>query len=258
MNESHRFRPQRIRRTSGSRAHSLRLRSAVPLLFAPSVASEQEWLKDRRYQEARAFARATWRSIRAYGGEIGYDSNWFLRSSKTNTRFVNGAPQTPLRPQARSGSLRRSRSARSRSSASRAHLHRRPSRSVAGSPATYREFLPAPELRDQRNVSGNAFARLDINQGGRSASACRHLSAPDPAVGRRRPKLVVQPQRRHGGRRSRRHPGGGRSPPRRLPVLRFAPSKSRTAPVRLSTHELASEAVAFRRKALFDSRRAHP
>src|SRR4029079_14503024 len=35
----------------------------------------------------------------------------------------------------------------------------------AGASATYREFFGKQELRDQRNISGNANARLDINRG---------------------------------------------------------------------------------------------
>src|SRR5215472_12256801 len=61
----------------------------VPLL-APSSAHAQEWLKDRRYQEGPGYRTGDLEIHPGLGGEVGYDSNWFLRTDK-NPR-INGCP----------------------------------------------------------------------------------------------------------------------------------------------------------------------
>lgn len=132
--------------------------------MAPKVASAQEWLKDRRYQEGAGIRAGDLEIHPGIGGEVGYDSNWFLRTHKEDPRLVNGAPQAP--PQA-AGILRITPSI-SIGTLTQERVEGAPPSPVAfraGVAATYREFLGNSDLSDQRNVSGNAFARLDYNQG---------------------------------------------------------------------------------------------
>ena len=141
--------------------------SALALaLFAPREASAQEWLKDRRYQEGAGIRTGNLELHPGIGGEIGYDSNYFLRTQKEDPRFVNGAPQNPP---VESGQLRitpsfsiSTLSQQRQESAEGAQPA--PVSFRAGVAATYREFLGPQEIRDQRNLSGNAYARLDIFQ----------------------------------------------------------------------------------------------
>jgi hypothetical protein len=132
------------------------------LLCTPTVASAQEWLKDRRYGEGAGIRAGDLELHPGIGGEIGYDSNYFLRSQKTGPRLVNGAPQNPP---VESGELRVTPSFTVNTLAAQRREGAPPSAVAfrAGASATYREFFGPQELRDQRNVSGNAFARLDVN-----------------------------------------------------------------------------------------------
>jgi hypothetical protein len=138
---------------------------AAGFLFAPKVASAQEWLKDRRYEEGAGIRVGDLELHPGIGGEIGYDTNYFLRTQKTDPRFVNGAPQNaPVE----SGQIRITPSF----TLSTLGGQRKDDQASVPSPvafrggvsATYREFLGPQEVRDQRNVSGGAFARLDVNQ----------------------------------------------------------------------------------------------
>ena len=141
--------------------------SALALaLFAPREAAAQEWLKDRRYEEGAGIRTGNLELHPGIGGEIGYDSNYFLRTHKEDARFVNGAPQAaPID----AGELRITPSF-SISTLSAQRQEGAPGAQPssvsfrAGIAATYREFLGPQEIRDQRNVSGNAYARLDIFQ----------------------------------------------------------------------------------------------
>lgn len=133
--------------------------------FAPRDASAQEWLRDRRYEEGAGIRAGNLELHPGIGGEIGYDSNWFLRSHKEDPRFVNGAPGNPP---VEAGELRITPSF-SVSTLSQQRLDAPGSAPApvafrAGIAATYREFLGPQEVRDQRNISGNANARLDIFQ----------------------------------------------------------------------------------------------
>jgi hypothetical protein len=140
---------------------------ASPLFLLPKAASAQAWLKDRRILEGAGLRAGDFEFHPGIGGEIGYDSNWFLRTSKVDPRFVNGAPQNP--PQ-EGGVLRITPSLTLNTvNATRQEGAQKPTEPPpvtfsAGIAATYREFFGPQQLRDQRNVSGNAQARLDINQ----------------------------------------------------------------------------------------------
>jgi hypothetical protein len=140
--------------------------AATTLTLTPRLASAQEWLKDRRYQEGAGIRVGDLEVHPGIGGEVGYDSNWFLRTHKTDPRFVNGAPQNPpdeggiirITPSVTIGTLTQQRQEGVAPTQPPTVNFR------AGIAATYREFLGSEELRDQRNLSGNAFARADIFQ----------------------------------------------------------------------------------------------
>ena len=134
-----------------------------------------QWLKDRRYGEGAGIREGDLELHPGMAGEVGYDSNWFLRSSSSGFANSGGAPAfappipalvfriTPslyistLSPQRREGDL----------------TTQPPSiRFRAGLNATYREFIglssdsaasqPQNDISQQRNIGGNADARLDI------------------------------------------------------------------------------------------------
>ena len=140
---------------------------AVPLMARPKVASAQAWLKDRRFSEGEGIRVGDAELHPGIGGEIGYDSNWFLRTHKEDPRFVNGAPQNA--PVA-GGIIRVTPSLTlnlpgTRAEESGAATAPGALKLTAGVAATVREVLGPKELSDQRNVSGNAFVRLDVNSG---------------------------------------------------------------------------------------------
>jgi len=145
-------------------AAAIALPASLLTVAAPSTASAQEWLRDRRYQEGPGLRAGDLEFHPGIGGEIGYDSNWLLRSFKTQPDLVNGDPIeggiiriTP--------SLTMSTLSPQRLENGQGQLAEQPFAFRAGVAATYREFLSSrQELRDQRNVSANAFLRLDINQ----------------------------------------------------------------------------------------------
>jgi hypothetical protein len=136
-----------------------------------STASAQEWLKDRRYQEGAGYRTGDLELHPGLAGEIGYDSNWFLRSDKTGPTISNGAPAFP---EEGGGVIRITPSlSLSTLSAQRREQDKGATGAVetekftlnAGLSATYREFLGSEELRKQRNVSGHAHLRMGILPG---------------------------------------------------------------------------------------------
>jgi hypothetical protein len=135
-----------------------------------------QWLKDRRYNEGIGVRTGDLELHPSVAGEVGYDSNWFLRSNKGG---VDNGPSPPpprlpappipalefrltpalylstLGPQRREGDL----------------TPQPPSVAFrAGVNATYREFIglgsdasqPQNDISQQRNIGGAADARLDI------------------------------------------------------------------------------------------------
>lgn len=137
-------------------------------LCVSNVAHAQAWLADRRYQEGEGI-RPGDGDIEIHpgvGAEVGYDSNWFQRSNKDGANVVNAAPNAPIED---SGVLKITPSISIRSLGPQ----RKEGDSANAAPptigfnanlsGTYQEFLLAPaDLRDQRNMSINAAARLDI------------------------------------------------------------------------------------------------
>jgi hypothetical protein len=137
-------------------------------LSVPQVANAQEWLRDRRYSEGQGIRAGDVEIHPSLAGEIGYDSNWFLRSDKEGPNVVNGPPAVP--PEG-AGVIRITPSL----TLSTISVRRRegtdtdsPDREVpklrlrGGVTATYREFIGSELIRKQRNISGMADLRLDI------------------------------------------------------------------------------------------------
>ncbi|NHB12527.1 hypothetical protein GWK53_39335, partial [Burkholderia cepacia] len=102
------------------------------------------------------------------GGEVGYDSNWFLRSSNTGATLVNGAPALPVADAAVfriTPSLYLSTLSQQRLTDN--GVPQTTSRFVTfrgGLSATARFFL-GKEFTDQHNVGLNADARVGFNEG---------------------------------------------------------------------------------------------
>ncbi len=141
------------------------------LLFAslaPSRANAQEWLKDRRFSEGPGYRAGDLELHPGLGGEIGYDSNWFLRTDKTGAGLVNGAPAVPvadggvfrITPSLFVSTLGAQRSTLANGNGEGPSVAFR-----GGLAATYREFIGSQELRDQRNLSAHADANVDILPG---------------------------------------------------------------------------------------------
>lgn len=133
----------------------------VAPLFASAPAQAQEWLKDRRYQEGPGYRTGDLELHPGLAGEIGYDSNWFLRSDKTGASNAcpgacpKGSPEMRITP-----SLTLSTFSPQRKEGDENYLP--PAVNFrAGLAATYREFFGALQP-EQRNVSADANAKLDI------------------------------------------------------------------------------------------------
>jgi hypothetical protein len=67
--------------------------TAVFVLGTAAPASAQEWLKDRSFSEGPGVRAGDFEIHPAIGAQVGYDSNWFLRSDKSATGISNRGPQ---------------------------------------------------------------------------------------------------------------------------------------------------------------------
>jgi len=149
------------------------LRAACTSVFAflaigafSKSAEAQEWLKDRRYQEGLGLHIGEFELHPGIAGEVGYDSNWFARTSKSGPQYENGAPLQPvvdagtlrITPSLSLQSMGQQRQAESPGGSSQPP----PTSFKAGVSGTYREFLGPAQIRDQRNISGNANMRLEV------------------------------------------------------------------------------------------------
>jgi hypothetical protein len=140
------------------------------LIVAARDASAQGWMRDRRFQEGPGLRTGDFEFHPGIGGEIGYDSNWFLRSHKDGPNIVNAAPQAPVTDGAilritPSVTLSTLGSQRSETATGAPDPTPRVLRLSGTVSATYREFFGSEDLRKQRNVSANAGVRADINSG---------------------------------------------------------------------------------------------
>ena len=66
-------------------------------LMSARDASAQGWLADRRFAEGPGIRTGDVELHPGIGGEVGYDSNWFNRSSNSGANIVNGEPNLPPR-----------------------------------------------------------------------------------------------------------------------------------------------------------------
>jgi hypothetical protein len=132
------------------------------ILFLAGQARAQEWVKDKRFSEGQGLTAGDLQFHPSIAGEIGYDSNWFLRSDKNDPRYVNSAPAAPVRD---GGVLRITPSLTVATLPSQRNAPveaRAPIDFRGGLAASYYEFIGNQELRDQRNLSGHADLRMDI------------------------------------------------------------------------------------------------
>ena len=141
-------------------------------------ADTPQWLKDRSYNEGAGIKTGDLELHPGIAGEVGYDSNWFLRSDKTKADLPapfmvldNGAPLYPIVPALEfrvTPSLYISTLGPQRREGDQSA----PPPSVrfrAGINATYREFIGLGgntsgnnDVSQQRNIGGAADARIDI------------------------------------------------------------------------------------------------
>jgi hypothetical protein len=136
------------------------------VLLTASAASAQGWLADRRYSEGPGIRTGDLELHPGIGGEVGYDSNWFMRTHQSGA--INGAPLLPpagtavfrVTPSFYVSTLGQQRldPAGFGKAEPRAFAFR------AGISATARAFLGS-EMSQQHNVSLASDARFDINQG---------------------------------------------------------------------------------------------
>ncbi|HVJ90133.1 MAG TPA: hypothetical protein VM580_10045, partial [Labilithrix sp.] len=151
------------------------LLAAVPAAFVSwsSPASAQGWLADRRYTEGPGIRTGDLELHPGIGGEVGYDSNWFLRSHNEGPTIANGGPAglgksgppadaavfriTPSFYVSTLGQQRTDSSGMTRTEPRVISFR-------GGVSATGRAFI-GRETSRQHNVSIASDARLDINQG---------------------------------------------------------------------------------------------
>ncbi len=132
-------------------------------ILSSSIANAQVWLKDRAASEGPGVKAGNFEVHPGIGSEVGYDTNWFLRSSSTDQNALNGSgnglPVLGLAALRITPSLSLSTLSGDRMSG------------AAGAPpmfkfratgaATYREFLSG-EYGNQRNTSGAGSLDLQI------------------------------------------------------------------------------------------------
>lgn len=132
-----------------------------------SEASAQGWLADRRVAEGPGIRTGDVELHPGIGGEVGYDSNWFARSSNTGPLIVNGEPNLPVRdaavlrltPSFYVSTLSQQRRADNGGRQDPRFLQFR-----AGISAVGRYFI-GKEMSDQANIGLNADGRVDLNSG---------------------------------------------------------------------------------------------
>jgi|GEM_PF-271425 len=147
--------------------YGLALCAALAWLTGSRTTLAQEWLRDRRFEEGPGIREGNLEIHPGLGAEAGFDSNWFLRSPKSDERLINGAPSAPpvgaavlrITPSLRLQSIAGPRLEGPDGMRSTAPIAFR-----AGASATYREFLAAPEVSAERNLAVAASGGIDIHQ----------------------------------------------------------------------------------------------
>jgi len=120
------------------------------------------WLRDSRVAAGSGIQAGDFELHPGFGGEIGYDSNWFLRSFRSAPNVVNGNPTDAaiLRLTPSIGI-----NTRQPPNTTGAPSPPSPFFFGAGASATYMEFFGNDEIRKQRNVSGGIQASAQFNRG---------------------------------------------------------------------------------------------
>lgn len=128
-------------------------------------AAAQGWLKDRRYAEGAGIKAGDFELHPGIGGEVGYDSNWFLRSNDEAPGVVNAAPLAPRRDAAVfrvTPSFSFSTLGPQRTEGSEGTAPQQRMVVFRGSLSATLWGFVGKEMSDQHNVSGDANLRLDI------------------------------------------------------------------------------------------------
>jgi hypothetical protein len=153
----------KIQRRSSAVATASALAAGVTLVLAAPSANAQSWLADRAASEGAGLRVGDFELHPGIGGEAGYDSNWFLRTSKTGAQYANGGPAAPVRDAGEfriTPSLSISTLGSQRTAGETAPP---PVIMRADLSATYRAFVGSQEIRDQSsNVSANGIVRVTI------------------------------------------------------------------------------------------------
>jgi len=155
-------------------------RSAIPALRAPGSAVSfvaaaavcaaltgwsrpahaQAWLGDRKNAEGAGIKAGNLELHPGVGAEVGYDSNWLLRSNDTAPNLLNGPPSAPRE---NAGLLRVTPSLSLRTLGAQRAAGQITMPAVAFDArlsGTYREFIGSDVIRDQRNMSVSADAKV--------------------------------------------------------------------------------------------------
>jgi hypothetical protein len=142
------------------------------LVVVPKTASAQQWLRDQRVGNGPGIQAGDLELHPGLGGEVGYDSNFFLRTSNTGVPgrlLVNGsnggiagAPDAPPRDAV---IMRITPSFNVNTRNKEVGTEVSPFFFSGGVSATYMEFFGNDEIRKQRNVAGAANLRMDVNRG---------------------------------------------------------------------------------------------
>jgi len=140
---------------------------ALGLLGIARPAEAQGWLADRKFTQGPGIRTGDFELHPGIGGEVGYDSNWFLRSSTEGPNIVNGGPNLP--PQSAvvfrvTPSFSFSTLTNERLTDGGQRVEPRLITFRAGASATARFFI-GDGFSNQHNVGLNADARLDIAAG---------------------------------------------------------------------------------------------
>ena len=143
--------------------------AAVALgLLTPKLAQAQEWLKDRQANQGAGIQAGDNLELHpSIGAEVGYDSNYFLRSTKDGPNIINAAPTNPVEG---TGMLRVTPAlsiSTVRPLVGGSDVTQEPPKVTftGGLSATYREFLFNSDLTSQRNISAQADAAAQILPG---------------------------------------------------------------------------------------------
>jgi hypothetical protein len=179
--------PRRVALTAAAFALLLG-RAASAQTQGPSVQSDSpQWLKDRRFGEGIGVRTGDLEVHWSLAGEVGYDSNYFLRTTMNQTPVTNGVingtccsngpPTAPVIPSLEfrlTPSLAISTVGQPTREGAGGE-GQPPIAFRAGVSATYRDFIslssdanksaPQNDISSNRNVSGAADARLDVLPG---------------------------------------------------------------------------------------------